>query len=145
MNENMLTKDYTEAEVSALLRQRGISPTAQRVLITRALFTRGTHLAAEDVFRTVNQDSPNVSKATVYNTLGLLARKGVIREVIADPTRVFYDPNTAPHHHLYDEVSGELTDIDASQVNISGLPVLPDDAQLRGVDVIIRIRRGVKK
>ncbi|MFL6621706.1 MAG: Fur family transcriptional regulator [Sulfurifustaceae bacterium] len=138
-------RNYTDSEVSSLLRERGISPTAQRVLITRTLFARGTHLAAEDLFRTVNKDTPNVSKATVYNTLGLLASKGIIREVIADPTRVFYDPNTAPHHHLYDEVSGELTDIDAAEVDISSLPALPENAELRGVDVIIRIRRNGKK
>lgn len=97
-------------------------------------------MSAEDVFRAVNAETQHVSKATVYNTLGLLAERGVIREVIADPTRVFYDPNTSPHHHLYDEGTGELTDIDATELKVSGLPELPEGATLQGVDVIVRFR-----
>ncbi len=98
-------------------------------------------MSAEDVFNVVNGEDRRVSKATVYNTLGLLAEKGVVREVIADPVRVFYDPNTAPHHHLYDESTGELTDVDASKVQVTGLPPLPEGTALQGVDVVIRIRR----
>ncbi len=141
MSEHKICSD---ADVVRLLRGNGINPTQQRILITRALFRKGTHVAAEDLFRAVNGESPTVSKATVYNTLGLLARAGIIREVIADPARVFYDPNTSPHHHFYDEVTGELIDIDASEIGISNLPVLPTDAELRGVDVIIRVRRNTK-
>jgi Fur family iron response transcriptional regulator len=131
---------YSEADVAALLRQHGVYPTSQRVLITHLLFSLSTHLSAEDVFRQLNTNIQRVSKATVYNTLGLLAEKGVVREVIADPSRIFYDPNTAPHHHFFDVESGELTDINADQIQVSGLPPLPTGAQLEGVDVIVRLR-----
>lgn len=135
------TRDCSDADARSLLRNHGINPTAQRVTITRVLFEHGVHMSAEDVFRIVNLDDNQVSKATVYNTLGLLAKKGVIRQVIADPAKVFYDPNTSPHHHLYDEGSGKLTDIDAAGVRVSGLPPLPDGASLQGVDVIVRFRQ----
>ncbi|MBI3547275.1 MAG: transcriptional repressor, partial [Gammaproteobacteria bacterium] len=98
------------------------------------------HLSADEVFRLINADNQRVSKATVYNTLGLLADKGVVREVIADPTRVFYDPNTTPHHHFFDVATGELTDISADQIHVTGLPPLPAGAKLEGVDVIVRLR-----
>jgi Fur family iron response transcriptional regulator len=133
-------KQVTEPEIVGLLQQHGISPTSQRILITRALVSRCTHLSAEDVFRLVNADNHSVSKATVYNTLGLLAEKGVVREVIADPNRIFYDPNVEPHHHFFDVTTGELTDISADQINVSGLPPLPAGAQLEGVEVIVRLR-----
>lgn len=133
--------NLSEASVRSLLREHGINPTAQRVLITQALLARGTHLAAEDLFRLVNAAS-RVSKATVYNTLGLLAQMGLIRTVVADPAHVSYDPNTRPHHHFYDETSGELIDIEASEVQITKLPPLPDGAELQGVDVIIRVCRA---
>ncbi len=97
-------------------------------------------MSAEDVFQLVNADNRSVSKATVYNTLGLLAEKGVVRAVIADPSRIFYDPNTGPHHHFFDVTPGQLTDISANQVNVSGLPPLPAGAQLEGVEVIVRLR-----
>lgn len=125
-----------------MLRGHGINPTPQRMLITRLLFERGVHMSAEDVFRLVNAGDNQVSKATVYNTLGLLAEKGVIRQVIADPAKVFYDPNTSPHHHLYDEANGKLTDIDAAGVRVTGLPPLPAGASLQGVDVIVRFRQN---
>lgn len=125
-----------------MLQEHGINPTAQRVLITQTLLARDTHLTAEDLFRLVNTACRRVSKATVYNTLGLLTQKGLIRAVVADPAHVSYDPNTCPHHHFYDETSGELSDIDANEVQVTKLPALPDGAELQGIDVIIRVRRA---
>ena len=129
-------------DVPDFLRERNIFPTSQRVTIARVLFREHTHLTAEEIFRMVNEMDQHVSKATVYNTLGLFAEKGIVREVIADPGRVVYDPNTTPHHHFYDEASGELTDIDAASVEIRGLPPLPEGTELQGVDVVVRIRRA---
>jgi Fur family iron response transcriptional regulator len=53
---------------------------------------------------------------------------------------VFYDPNTAAHHHFYNLDTGELTDIDASQVEVAGLPQLPEGMVTDGVDIIVRVR-----
>lgn len=125
-----------------MLRRHGVQPTSQRVLITRLILERCAHLSADDIYRLVNATDKRVSKATVYNTLGLLTEKGVIREVIADPSRVFYDPNISPHHHFYDVETGELKDIDADQIEIAKLPPLPDGAGLDRVDVIVRLRRA---
>lgn len=129
-----------DTDVIELLRHHDIHPTSQRVIIARVLFTHCTHLSAEDVFRLVNTENRRVSKATVYNTLGLFADKGVVRAVIADPDRIFYDPNTDPHHHFFDVASGELTDISADQIHVTGLPPLPVGVKLEGVDVIVRLR-----
>jgi Fur family iron response transcriptional regulator len=134
------TENATKENVTALLRRHAISPTAQRVEIATVLFSRCEHLSAEEVFRLVNGDTVRVSKATVYNTLGLFAERGLIREVIADPTRVFYDPNTIPHHHFFDTSTGKLMDIPADLVQVSGLPALPEGMKMEGVDVIVRVR-----
>lgn len=141
---NTTTQPKSETEISELLRSHDIYPTPQRVIITWLLFEKCTHLSAEDVFRLVNAGNRHVSKATVYNTLGLLAKKGVVREVIADPARIFYDPNTQPHHHFFDVTSGELTDISVDQIHVSNLPPLPLGAKLDGVDVIVRLRPAEK-
>ncbi len=135
-------RTYTETEAGSLLVEHGINPTPQRVTITRLLFAHGVHMSAEDVYREVNASDQQVSKATVYNTLGLLAEKGVIREVIANPSKTFYDPNTAPHHHFYNEETGALTDIDATDVQVVGLPPLPPGADLQAVDVVVRFRQA---
>jgi len=129
-----------EADLADMLKAYGILPTQQRLMIAGVLFAHCGHYSADQVMRQVNAGDDHVSKATVYNTLGLFARNGLVREVIVDPTRVFYDPNTRQHHHFYNVDTGELTDIGQEQLDISNLPELPADTVMAGVDVIIRIR-----
>ncbi|MFN2310387.1 MAG: Fur family transcriptional regulator, partial [Gammaproteobacteria bacterium] len=88
-------------QVIERLRSHGITPTQQRVEIAQVLFARHQHLSADQVLTQVNAHDASVSKATVYNTLGLFAEKGLLREVIVDPAKVFYDSNLDPHHHLF--------------------------------------------
>jgi Fur family iron response transcriptional regulator len=83
-----------------------------------------------------------VSKATVYNTLSLFARVGLIRQVIADPQHVVYDSNVSFHHHLYDVDTGTLTDIDPGQVHVGPVHGIPSDLEVAGIDVIVRVRRS---
>lgn len=130
----------SKSDVIDLLRAHDIQPTAQRVEIAHAMFAHHGHYSADDVFGAVNREQPQVSKATVYNTLGLFAEKGLIREVIIDPNKVFYDPNVDPHHHFYDVSTGKLTDIDGHGVAVTGLPPLPAGASMEGIDVIVRVR-----
>lgn len=64
-----------------------------------------------------------------------------MRQVVADPAKIFYDSNTGPHHHFHDVSTGELSDIDAHGAKVSGLPPLPVGTSLEGVDVVVRLRR----
>jgi len=123
-----------------MLEDHDIQPTQQRIEIAQILFAQDQHLSAEQVLNAVNQLGATVSKATVYNTLGLFADKGLVRQVIVDPSRVFYDSNTSEHHHLYNSDTGMLMDIDARQISIQHLPELPEGVVAEGVDVIIRVR-----
>ena len=123
-----------------LLRQHGISPTHQRIQIAHALLSRHEHMSADQILAVVNSRHSESSKATVYNTLRLFLEKNLIREVIVDPSKVFYDPNTSPHHHFYNQVTGELTDIPADSLLVSGLPTPPEGMETDSIDVIVRIR-----
>jgi len=136
----MLTKSMNRDELADALRERGINVTHQRIEIAHALFSRMEHLSADQIFASVNQRHAETSKATVYNTLKLFLEKGLVREVIVDPSKIFYDPNTEPHHHFYDTVSGQLTDIPAGEIRISGLPELPAGVVAEGIDIIVRTR-----
>ncbi len=131
---------YTRENMAELLRNHDINPTHQRIEIAHALFSRQQHLSADQIMAIVNTRHPETSRATVYNTLNLFLEKKLIREVIVDPNKVFYDPNTSNHHHFYDVETGSLKDIDASNVRVSGLPSLPLGTVTEGVDIIIRIR-----
>jgi Fur family transcriptional regulator, iron response regulator len=136
----MKARETTREKVVRLLRDHRITPTHQRVEIAHALFSRCEHLSADRILSIVNGRTSETSKATVYNTLNLLVQKKLIREVIVDPSRVFYDPNPAPHHHFYNLDTGALTDIDEADLRIAGLPQLPRGMRVEGVDVIVRIR-----
>ena len=130
----------SKPDIAGMLRNHGILPTQQRLMIARVLFDHVRHYSADQVMTSVNDGRDRVSKATVYNTLGLFARSGLVREIIVDPTRVFYDPNTTNHHHFYNVDTGELIDIDSADLQITGLPDLPVGTVAEGVDVIIRLR-----
>jgi Fur family iron response transcriptional regulator len=136
----MMPMPYTRDQLVDVLREHDINPTHQRLEIAHALFSRREHVSADQVLASVNDRHAETSKATVYNTLRLFLEKGLIREVIADPSRVFYDPNIRPHHHFYNVDTGELTDIDAAGVVVHGLPELPKGMETEGVDIIVRIR-----
>ena len=131
---------YTRDNLADKLRAHGINPTHQRIEIALALFSRYEHLSADQVMAIVNERHSETSKATVYNTLNLFLEKRLIREVIVDPSKVFYDPNTEPHYHMYDVQTGRITDIDASDVRVTGLPALPAGMVTEGMDIIIRVR-----
>ena len=136
----MEIRQYTRDNLAEKLRTHGINPTHQRIEIALALFSRHEHLSADQVMAIVNTRHSETSKATVYNTLNLFLEKKLIREVIVDPNKVFYDPNTEPHYHMYDLESGRLTDIDATDVRVTGLPTLPSGMVTEGMDIIIRVR-----
>ncbi|MFA5531223.1 MAG: transcriptional repressor [Thiohalomonadaceae bacterium] len=126
-------------EVVTKLQAKGITPTTQRLVIGQVLFARPQHLSAEQVLELVNTEDTHVSKATVYNTLNLFARSGLIREVIVDPTKIFYDSNTTPHYHMFAIDTGILSDL-PSDVEVKGVPELPSDITVVGLDVVLRVR-----
>lgn len=133
--------EYTRENISSLLRNHGINPTHQRIEIAHALFSRHEHMSADQVMAIVNTRHAETSKATVYNTLRLFLEKGMVRELVVDPTKIFFDPNPTPHHHMYEVDTGRLSDIESSDIQIIGLPPLPPGMVAEGIDLIVRVRR----
>lgn len=127
-------------DVAERLREAGVPVTFQRVEIARVLFSRPMHVSADQLLAKVRETTPETSRATVYNTLKLFREKKLIRELIVDPDRVFYDSNTTPHHHMYDVRTGELSDVPADALQVVGTPVLPPGVELEEIDVIVRVR-----
>ncbi|MDQ1314449.1 MAG: Fur family transcriptional regulator, iron response regulator [Pseudomonadota bacterium] len=137
----MIIMEYTRDNMAELLRSHHITPTHQRIEIAHALFSLQEHLSADQVMAVVNTRYSETSKATVYNTLKLFLEKGMVREIIADPTKIFFDPNTHPHHHLYDVDTGKLSDISDEHMQVSGLPPLPEGMVIEGIELVVRVRR----
>lgn len=124
----------------SMFEEHGVMPTPQRIEIADILLERPQHLSAEQILDQLRGAGSSVSKATVYNTLNLFSERGLIREVMVDPVRKFYDSTTHPHHHFYNVDSGELSDIPGDNVRFRELPPLPRGTEQAGVEVLIRVR-----
>jgi Fur family iron response transcriptional regulator len=130
----------SRSEIIALFEQRGILPTPQRLEVADILLKKPQHMSADQIIESLRGAGSGVSKATVYNTLNLFAERGVVREVMVDPVRKFYDSTTHPHHHFYNVDTGELCDIPDDQVRFSELPELPEGTESESIEVLIRVR-----
>ncbi len=128
-------------QIAAELSARGLKPTDQRVRIASVLMSAPQHLTAEQILAAVRESGERVSKATVYNTLKVLAQHGLIRQIHLDPERSVYDSTRAPHHHFHDLETGELRDIHPDEIAFSRFPTLPDDMEAEAVEVVIRLRK----
>jgi Fur family iron response transcriptional regulator len=138
-----LGMDATESTQTVLKRLRGVGlrPTRQRLDLARLLFEGGNrHFTAEQLHGEAQAASIGVSLATVYNTLHQFTDAGLLREVVAEPGRSYFDTNIADHHHFFWEQSGELQDIPGEEVVVSGLPLPPAGTEIRCVEVIVRVR-----
>lgn len=124
-----------------ILRKVGLRPTRQRLGLARLLFDNGDrHATAEQLHDEATKAKLRVSVATIYNALHQFTEAGLLREVVVDSGRSYFDTNTTDHHHFFHEGRGELRDIPGDTVTVDRLPKAPDGAVVERVDVIVRIR-----
>jgi Fur family iron response transcriptional regulator len=134
------SRPYTNA--LELLRAAKLRPTRQRLALARLLFEKGDrHVTAEQLHGEAMAASVPVSLATIYNTLHQFIEAGLLREVVVNSGRSYFDTNVTDHHHFFFEDSGRLLDIPGEDIDVTGLPEPPDGASIRRVDVIIRVER----
>lgn len=127
-------------DIARKLADAGIPLTSQRLLIACELFAEHCHLSADELLVRVSQLTPDISRATVYNTLNLFCQRGLIRELVIDNGKRVYDSNTEPHQHYYNSDTGELSDVCQPLALAGNLPDLPPGTELERVDIIVRVR-----
>ena len=124
------------------LRSSNLRPTKQRLKICQFLFDREKtfHFTVETLNKKINKNgTTRVSLATIYNTVEAFTSAGYLKEILTSKNKSFYDTNIKSHHHFYDEVSKELTDIHYSQIELSKVPVPPKGKKIKNLEVVIRI------
>lgn len=128
------------SQVLERLRASGLRPTRQRLALAKLLFDKGDrHVTAEMLHAEAMNANIRVSLATVYNTLHQFTAARLLREIVVDSARSYFDTNTDPHHHFYFEDSGRLADIPGDQVVVSRLPSPPSGTTIESVEVVIRV------
>ena len=77
-------------------------PTRQRLALAKLLFEKGDrHVTAEQLHDEATAASIPVSLATIYNTLHQFVGARLLREVVVNPGRSYFDTNIADHHHFF--------------------------------------------
>lgn len=120
----------------------GLRPTRQRVALASLLVGDGQHrhVTAESLFDAASVTGERVSLATVYNTLRAFCDAGLLREIVVDGARSYFDTNMSDHPHFYWEDTATLSDAPVSELKIAQLPDAPDGMEIAKVDVVIRLR-----
>lgn len=123
------------------LRAHGIQPSAQRVAVAEYVLFTDEHPSAEQIYQRVRGRLPVLSKATVYNTLNLLVRKGLLRELTLAEGHVVFDPRVEPHHHFVDDETREVRDVPWDAVDVTRVAPLPG-YRIRELQVVLRGTRA---
>ena len=127
----------------ARLRGAGLRPTRQRVELVDLLFGKNDrHVTAESLHEDAARSGVQVSLATVYNTLHQFTEAGLLRQVVVDATRSYFDTNTREHQHFFVEEESRLIDIPGENIAVAGVPAPPKGMAVDRIDVVVRVRRS---
>jgi Fur family iron response transcriptional regulator len=128
--------------IREMLKAAGLRPTRQRLALATILFGKGNrHISAERLHEEAIGARVPVSLATVYNTLHQFTGSGLLREVIVDGSKTYFDTNTDDHHHFFVEDDNEVLDIPPNNLAVDELPSPPPGMEIVRVDVVVRLRR----
>jgi Fe2+ or Zn2+ uptake regulation protein len=125
-----------------LLRQHGIQPTPQRLAVAKFVLFTDRHPTAEEILSKVQPGCPTLSKATVYNTLNLMAERGLLKIQNLREGAVVFDANTGRHHHFIDNQTGKIYDIPQEALDIHSHEGLAD---FEITDYQVTLRGRLKK
>lgn len=128
-------------DVQTLLRDAGLRPTRQRMILGEFLFGgQHRHVTAETLHAEVAAAGMQLSLATVYNTLNQLTQAGLLRRIGPDGSRCFFDTNTSVHPHFYIEGEDRLVDV-PELLAVKTMPQPLPGHEVSRLDIVIRIRR----
>ena len=100
--------------VEDLLRQHGLQVTAQRLAVMRAVSSR-PHATADELIEDVRAVIGSISRQAVYDTLGVLAEKNLVRRIQPAGSAARYEDRVEDnHHHLICRGCGKVYDIDCA-------------------------------
>jgi len=129
-------------DCSDVLRQAGMRPTRQRLMLGGFLFAKGgRHVTADMIYTEAAAANMPISRATVYNTLNQFTEAGLLRQIGIDGSKSFFDTNPGAHHHFFVDHEDRLLDVPAPGVEIEHLPEPLPGYEIARVDVILHLRR----
>ncbi len=126
-------------DIKHFLRQNSLRPTKQRVIIANYLFDGvNKHVTAETLSNELLKMKAGISLATIYNTLHDFYEKGLLKKLMINSERIYFDTNTEHHHHFYSKKDQKLIDINAD-MKVSGLPKPPKNKKINKIEVLVHL------
>ena len=102
-------------DIAVELSEQGYRLTPQRIMVLSAIENSDNHISAEEIYAQIVVKYPNVNISTVYRTLELLKRLGLVTETDLGEGRVRYHPaEKGHHHHLVCRECGAIINLDES-------------------------------
>lgn len=102
------------ADKADLLRKHGVPVTAQRLAVLKAV-SDNPHVTADAVAEKVRSAIGTISKQAVYDALGVLTEKGLIRRIQPAKSPALYEDRVGDnHHHLICRGCGRTADVDCA-------------------------------
>lgn len=109
-----------QERLEAFIQRKGLRRTGQRDMIVKAAFAKDEHFTAEELFDRVRKTSSDISRATVYRTLGLLVEADLLREIDLGENQTTYDPNflnKPSHNHLVCIDCGRVVEFEDAHID----------------------------
>ena len=123
--------------IQAMIRNKGIKPTYQRLKILEYLLDSNEHPTVETIYRNMKNKIPTISKTTVYNTMNLFVEKGILNALSVTGTELRYDADISSHHHFLCKKCGKIYDINIDFGNFCNEKVI-DGNQISEVQVYFK-------
>lgn len=116
--------NITRSDLIERLRNDGYKVTPQRLAICEFILGRKDHPNAENIFVEIRKKYPSMSRATIYNTLHLLKRIGMLQEIGFDNGTTRFDPDTSVHINLVCRSCGNIVDFKDDQLEKAWLAMV---------------------
>ena len=125
-------------DIANELTNNNIKPSIHRMRVLEYLIDKRDHPTVDEIYVNLKKDCPTLSKATVYNTVSLLVKAGLVKALTIEDTEVRYDYTKINHGHFKCETCGYICDFNMNidQVNFEGLEncmVLCKDVNFKGI------------
>ena len=124
------------------LRDSGLRPTKQRLKICEVLFNteKTFHFTINDLSKIISEKlNEKISLATVYNTVHSFKKKGYLKEISINSDKSYFDTNTSNHHHFFDNVTKELTDLSNEDVGKIQINTSLPGKKISSVEILVKV------
>ena len=102
--------NYTNEELIEYLKKCQIKPSNIRIRVLKFLLMSQTHPTADDIYNSLIEEIPTLSKTSIYNTINLFLEKGIVNGLSLDQKELRYDTNTSFHGHFKCDKCGNIYD-----------------------------------